>query len=127
MRVHVAVIVVASAVVLCGCDPWPTASVENRCGYPVEMALTAAEGELVQRTIAVVADGGVWTEGEATYTPGVLLRSPGSRSWDHTLTWAEVERKANEDGVPYVLEGDLCPAEGVVPQSAVPRRPSGRG
>lgn len=93
------------ALALTGCDNFRDAAVENGCGESIEIARSPGgdSGEVlaVGETTEFHSSGGKFD---------VVVRSVGDDEWPVKLKWSRIENSALQDGVPFVIEGEDCPA-----------------
>ncbi len=89
------------------CDSWAGATLQNACGYDVEVNYVA-HGES-SRSPETIPNGEVGEVGTTSSQIDVVVRTPGQWGWPITITWEEIQEQApNQDDV-FVLTGQYCP------------------
>lgn len=98
-----------AATLLSACDPAVSASVENHCGYPVEVSMVK-NGDVSVIATKTIADGEIWGNGAVATEIGVVVRIPGDTEWAVTVPWKDLKGSGG-GGTPFPLKGALCPAQ----------------
>jgi len=102
--------VIVAAFLLTGCDNFQFASVTNGCGFSLDVK--KGTGDPFVQELAV----GDTTDVNSSGGPfKVAVRAHGAVDWPIKIDWSRIKHSADEDGIPYVIEGDECPAQLRVP------------